>query len=94
MLHKCLKRLLRECVITRDKHGQLKNLGKAYTWYFAKLEAVGQMTGADKEEEEIFMNPGLIEQIQKAKEDRAESKRSKLIDENFVLQKERKFFEN
>ena len=52
------------------------------------------MSGADKEEEEIFMNPGLIEQIQKAKDDRAESKRSKLIDENFVLQKERKFFEN
>ena len=40
------------------------------------------------------MNPGLIEQIQKAKEDKAEAKRSKLLDENFVLQKERKFFEN
>ena len=51
------------------------------------------MSNTEKEEEEIFMNPGKIEQIQKAKEDLAESKRSKLLDENYILQKEKQFFD-
>jgi hypothetical protein len=31
------------------------------------LEAIGLMSGAEKDEEEMFMNPGKIEEIQKRK---------------------------
>jgi hypothetical protein len=52
------------------------------------------MSNQEKEEQEILLNPGAIEQIQKAKEDRAEKKRNKLLDENYILNKEKKFFDN
>ena len=35
-------------------------LGRVYSWYFQKLEAIGLMSGAEKDEEEMFMNPGKI----------------------------------
>ncbi len=72
----------------------MRNLGKVYTWYFGLLTTIGQMSNQDKDEEEILMNPGRIEEIQRIKEERAETKRQKLLDENYILQKEKGFFEN
>ena len=60
-LHKGLKKLLREVVNTKDRKSQLKNLAKVYSWYFRKLESIGQLSLAEKEEEQSFLNPGLIE---------------------------------
>jgi len=51
-------------VITKDKQIQLNNLGKVYQWYFRKLESIGQLTGGEKDEEEMMMNPGKIQEIQ------------------------------
>ena len=51
----------------KDKGTQVTNLGKVYSWYFKKLESIGQMTGSEKDEEEMFLNPGKIEEIQRKK---------------------------
>ena len=51
------------------------------------------MTGAEKEEEEMFMNPGRIEEIQKKKEEVLQSKRDKLLNEDLNLQKDKKMFD-
>lgn len=51
-------------VCQRDKNIQIKQLSKVYAWFFQKLEALGMMSGAEKEDEEMFMNPGKIEEIQ------------------------------
>ncbi|CDW84410.1 UNKNOWN [Stylonychia lemnae] len=93
-LHRGLKRLLREVVITKDKHLQLTNLGKVYTWYFQKLESIGQMSSQEKDEEEIFLNPGRIEEIQRRNEEKQTQKREKLLNENYIEQKQKKFFED
>ena len=45
-------------------------MGKVYTWYFAKLEAMGVNTNADQEEKELFLNPSRLEEIQKLKQER------------------------
>eukprot|EP00347_Sterkiella_histriomuscorum_P008883 403343381 len=92
-LHKGLKRLIREVVITKDKSKQMKFLGKVYTWYYQKLESIGQMSNQEKDEEEIFLNPGLIEQIQRIKEEKQEEKRNKLLDEELNEQKHKKLFD-
>jgi hypothetical protein len=41
----------------------LKNLGKVYTWFMAKLDAIGALSNADKDEEESLMNPNRIEDL-------------------------------
>lgn len=71
----------------------MTNLGKVYSWYFKKLESIGQMTGSEKDEEEMFLNPGKIEEIQRRKHDQQEQKRSKLMNENVTMMKDRKMFE-
>ena len=63
----------------KDKSLQLENLGKVYAWYYGKLEIIGEMTGHEKDEEEIFMNPGKIEEIQKRKVEREQEKRKRLL---------------
>jgi hypothetical protein len=40
------------------------------------------------------MNPGKIEEIQRIKAEKAEAKRAKLMDQNFIEQKEKQFFDN
>lgn len=62
-LHKSLKRLLREVILAKDKRIQNTYLGRVYTWYFQKLEAMGFMSQSEKEEEEMFSNPNNIEEI-------------------------------
>jgi hypothetical protein len=42
-----------------------------------RLEAVGMASGQDKEEEEIFLNPNKIEEIQQRKLDRDQELRVK-----------------
>jgi hypothetical protein len=63
-----MKRLLREVTLIKEKHIQLKKLGKVYAWYISKLESIGQMSNQEKDEEEIFLNPNKIEEIQRLKE--------------------------
>jgi hypothetical protein len=50
-------------------------LGRVYSWFFQKLEAIGMMSGAEKEEEDMFMNPGKIEEIMKKAEEAKQCKR-------------------
>jgi hypothetical protein len=59
--------LLREVVVCRDKGIQLNYLSKVYSWYFQKLQSIGAMSAAENADEEMFMNPGKIEEIQKRK---------------------------
>jgi len=51
------------------------------------------MTGAEKDEEEMFMNPGKIEEIQQRKEDNNKRMRDKLLNEQLQLSKEKKMFD-
>lgn len=44
-LHRSLKKLLREVILTKDPKMQINNLGKVYSWYFRKLESIGQLSG-------------------------------------------------
>lgn len=74
-LHACLKRLLREVVIAKDKRIQNEYLTRVYTWYFQKLESIGLMTAAEKESEDMTLNPGKIEEIQRRKEEVKEIRR-------------------
>lgn len=68
-LHKSLKKLLREVVITKDKGIQNRYLTKVYAWYYQKLELMGQMSAADKEESDLLLNPGMIEEAMKRREE-------------------------
>ena len=76
-MHASLKKLLREVIRTHDHDKQLKNLGRVYAWFMRRLEAVGMASGQDKEEEEIFLNPNKIEEIQQRKLDRDQELRVK-----------------
>jgi hypothetical protein len=61
---------MREVVLTKEKHIQIKNLGKVYAWYNGKLEILGQMTNDEKDEDDALINPNKIVEIQKRKEER------------------------
>lgn len=65
-----------------------------YTWYFGKLESLGVMSNQEKEEEEIFRNPALIEEIQKRKAEKQQEKRQRLLDPDLVQQKEKRMFDD
>ena len=70
-----MKRLLREVICAKDKTIQNNYLGRVYTWYFQKLEAMGFMSQSEKEEEEMFSNPAKIDDILKRKEEKDEQLR-------------------
>ncbi len=92
-LHRGLKRLLREVISNKDRDMQLKNLGKVYSWYFRKLESVGMLNNADKDEEEMLLNPGKIEQIEMAKRAKKDVARQELLKEENVLEAEKMRFD-
>ncbi len=68
-LHQCLQRLLRKVILAKDKSCQHTMLNRVYAWYYQKLEAIGAMSASEKQEEEMFMNPGKIDEIQRKIED-------------------------
>lgn len=72
ILHKSLKKLMREVVLCKDRQIQLKNLGKVYAWYFRKLESVGMLSGTEKSEQEMLLNPSKIEEIEQRKREKQE----------------------
>jgi hypothetical protein len=41
-----------------------------YAWYFRKLESVGMLSGSEKSEEEMLLNPGKIEQLEQRKREK------------------------
>lgn len=45
-LHECLKRMLREVIITDDKQNQHHYLKKTYEWYIRQQRAVGLVSTA------------------------------------------------
>jgi len=92
VLHKCLKRLLREVVLTKDKQMQLKQLDRTYIWFYRKLETIGAMTAADKDEEELFRNPGKIQEMEARKKARKDERVNKLLDEELNQKKEAGLF--
>lgn len=70
---------------------QMRHLGKVYAWFMRRLEAVGVMSGQEKDEREIFLNPAKIEEIQRMKIERKEEKRSEFLDDikNIDIEKKR-----
>lgn len=56
-LHGCLKRMLREVIITDDKSSQLLYLKKTYAWFVNQQRAVGLINSTQSEKENNFMNP-------------------------------------
>jgi hypothetical protein len=38
----------------------MKQLNKTYVWFQRKLEAIGQLTDGDRQEEEVLLNPAKI----------------------------------
>lgn len=81
-------------MIAKDKNIQKQCLEKVYTWYFKKLEVIGELSKEDKEEEEMFMNPHKIEEAMKRQEQQKQQKRLNLMNESFIEQKEKKIFDN
>jgi len=71
----------------------VKNLGKVYSWYFRKLESIGQLSGQEKDEEEMLLNPGKIEQLENRKREQQELKRMHLLDEEITAAKSRQRFD-
>jgi hypothetical protein len=51
------------------------------------------MSGAEKEEEEFFLNPGKIEELQKKKDEKLECRRQKLLNEEIKQNKDKKMFD-
>lgn len=51
------------------------------------------MSGSEKEDEEMFMNPNKIEEIQKQKEQVAKDKRERLLNSQINVQKSKKMFD-
>ena len=59
-----------------------------------KLEAMGVNTNADHQEKELFLNPSRLEDIQREKLEKDAEKRRRLLDEQVVVQKTQRMFEN
>ena len=57
------------------------------------MEACGLVTNQDKDEEEIFLNPHKIEEIQQKRAERQEKGRIELLDEEKIAEIEKKRFE-
>jgi hypothetical protein len=79
--------------MTKDSNMQVKNLGKVYSWYFRKLESIGQLSGQEKDEEEMLLNPGKIEELENRKREQQELKRMHLLDEEITAAKSRQRFD-
>ena len=92
-LNRALKRLLREVIATKDKAMQLKNLGKVYAWHNAKLQLIGHGSQKDQDDDEMILNPGLIDEIQKRREEKNYVKRQRLMDQSLTDLKHKRMFE-
>ena len=51
------------------------------------------MTEAEKDEEDVFMNPGKIEEMERRKEEKKEMHRQRLLNEEIQLEKEKEMFD-
>lgn len=47
------------------------------------------MSASEKQEEELFMNPGKIEEIQRKIDDKKDAKRQELLNDSYIIEKER-----
>lgn len=72
---------------------QLNNLGKVYSWYFRKLEAIGILSQTEKDEEEMMTNPSKIEEIERRRREKEEAKRELLMNEDYIMAKSKKMFD-
>ena len=52
------------------------------------------MSAAEKEEEDILMNPGKIEENMRRKEEVKEARKQRLLDEELKQQKDKQLFED
>ncbi len=86
MLHRSLKKLVREVIRCDDPVIQKKHLGKVFVWFMMKLESCGMVSSSEKNEEEVFLNPAKIEEIYQKRLEKLEETRLKMIDEEFILQ--------
>jgi hypothetical protein len=60
--------MLREVIRCHDPKIQTKHLGKVYGWFMRRLEAVGQLSNAERDDEQMILNPGNIEKMHELKE--------------------------
>jgi hypothetical protein len=59
-MHNCLKRLLRECVITKPANRQIQNLVRVFAWFQSKLESMGGLDLTEGSAADEMLNPDKI----------------------------------
>jgi hypothetical protein len=88
-----LKRLLRSVLRCHDAKIRDKHLNKVYAWFMRRLESVGMLTGAEKSEEDNYLNPAKIAENERLKEEKQEEMRVLLLDEDRIEAKDRHRFD-
>jgi len=68
--------------VNKDRQSQITHLGTVYKWFLRRLEAIGQLSNTEKDEEEMHMNPSNIEDMESKLRDKQTAKRTQLLDEN------------
>ena len=56
-LNKCLKRMLREVVLSDDKQNQELYLKRTYEWFVKQQQAAGLLPKEQVQKEQDFLNP-------------------------------------
>ena len=62
-VYRSLKRMLREVIRCHDPKIQTKHLGKVYAWFMRRLEAIGQLSNAERDDEQMILNPAKIDEL-------------------------------
>lgn len=81
-LHKCLKRMLREVVLTDDKRNQELYLKRTYEWFMRQQQAVGLLAKEQVSKEEDFLNPAQVRAKEAEQAARVEEKRLEIMDDD------------
>ena len=81
-LYKCLKRMLREVVLTDDKRNQEMYLKRTYEWFMRQQQAVGLLPKDQMQKEEDFLNPAQVRAKEAELAARVEEKRLEIMDDD------------
>lgn len=92
-LHNCLKRMLREVIITEDKQNQELYLKKTYEWFVRQQRAVGLISTSQSEKENDFLNPAQVKAKEEELKAKMEEKRLEFMDDEKHEQYMREIFE-
>lgn len=91
-LHSCLKRMLREVIITEDKPNQEVYLKKTYEWFMGRQRAVGLISSSQIEKEHNFLNPDQVKAKEEELQAVMEKERLKYMDDEMHEEYMKKIF--